>query len=36
MCGEFRWVAKEELKEFPMPPADEIIRERFLHEGYGI
>lgn len=33
MCGEFRWIAKEALKEFQMPPADEAIRERLLHGG---
>jgi hypothetical protein len=32
-CREFRWVAKEELKELQMPPADEAIRERLLHGG---
>lgn len=30
---EFRWVAKEELKELQMPTADEALQKRFLHGG---
>ncbi len=31
-CREVRWVGKEELKDLPMPPADEEIRARLLQE----
>jgi len=32
-CREVRWVAKEELKELQMPPADEEVRETLFNGG---
>jgi 8-oxo-dGTP diphosphatase len=32
-CREVRWVGKEELKGFPMPPADEEMRTNILQRG---